>query len=159
MPYDRVERTLLMSPEVEAFLNAEVDEFELEKRARLRADLEGFVAGNVVLASLKPLKKSRECFIARVYPEGDGVWCIRCLAPSPGYRIFGAFAKVDVFVALHVVPRDWLGNFLEEHGFISSWRNEVRRTVRWWVRHFHQYEKLKGAELNEFLSRCLDAAR
>ena len=68
-----------------------------DRGQRLRADIDLFVGGEVVIASFRESEKS--CFLKRLLPPTDAVWEFRSRKPKPGIRIFGRFAAVDCFIA------------------------------------------------------------
>ena len=98
---DRVTRTLLLHPElVEHFDRAH----GVPRLGQLKADLEHFVIGGEITMCMIP-RRHRTAYMGLLQPPNKGTWDIRSLKPSPGIRVFGAFADRDIFVALHWLPR------------------------------------------------------
>lgn len=50
-----------------------------------------------------------EDILKQLRPEKYEHWEFRCRKPAPSIRVFGRFAKPDVFVATHARPRQLLG--------------------------------------------------
>ena len=95
------------SPEPRAFLMCEplrrsidLGKDDADERVRLRwAELEGaistFVAGGYMTERL----------LKQLKPPKFEHWELISRRPSPSLRVFGRFAKPDVFVGTHVMPR------------------------------------------------------
>jgi hypothetical protein len=66
---------------------------------KLQADIDNFILGRAITAALTR-KRHRGSNMARLEPARDEVWEIRVDDANPQLRVFGRFAKVDVFVAL-----------------------------------------------------------
>lgn len=75
------------------------DEKTFRRWAQLEADIGFFVGGGYVTANL----------LKQLKPEKYEHWELISRKPRPSLRVFGRFAKPDVFVGTHVVPRDSLG--------------------------------------------------
>ena len=91
---------LMCRPLVEAIEagKADPDEKARNRWASLVADIAHFVEGGVINEKLmKPLM-----------PEKFEHWELRSCRPRPSLRVFGRFAKPDVFVGTHVMVRDGL---------------------------------------------------
>jgi hypothetical protein len=128
-------RVILMCPEVEEPLNRErTERKEVERWARLEADMSWFVEGGYVNRGLiKQLSKVEE------------IWNIRSTRPSPSLRVFGRFAEPDVFVATHVVERKRLG----AKGS-SEYRAELLRCQTMWNRLF-TFPPFTGKQYNDYV--------
>lgn len=98
---DLAARMMLLHPELSRDLERAA---EIPRIGRLKADLEMFVRGQEVSICMVP-RKHRSAYMGLLEPVRCGTWDIRSRDPSPGIRVFGAFACCDVFVALHWVPR------------------------------------------------------
>jgi hypothetical protein len=154
LPHDPIVRTMLVTKELADFLNEEsASDEQVSRRAALRADLEAFVKGDRISASLDPYRKSKECYIAVTDPVRDAIWSLRCRDPKPSYRLFGAFAERDVLVLFSCRERTLLGGLGD-----WAWRREIRAASAVWMRMF-QYEKLQGDELSEFMTNYVDVGR
>lgn len=84
-----------------------------EKRwNRARQQLDDFIDGlhgeRIFVRSASRRKST--CFMSRLEPDSDEVWEIRVRDPKPGLRLFGSFAKRNVFVALTAAPHECLNN-------------------------------------------------
>ena len=92
---------LMCRPLYEAIEEGRHDHAETARNrwAQLEADIGTFVEGGLVTEKLLKQLKDRKFehweFISR--------------RPSPSLRVFGRFAKPDVFVGTHVVPRKGMG--------------------------------------------------
>ena len=95
----------------------------IERWSRLEADIAHFVEGGLITNNeMKCLDPNR------------GVWELKSCKPKPGLRLFGSFAKVDVFFGTHVVERKTLG---------------AKRDIRWNLTMLH-CEELWGLEMGAF---------
>ncbi|HEY8581197.1 MAG TPA: hypothetical protein VIL72_15015 [Beijerinckiaceae bacterium] len=100
----------LPCPRVFLMARALFDEFHARRRdedpaisarwARLHADIDHFITGGFVTADQ----------IKRLEPAKQEVWELRSPRPRPGLRIFGRFARPDVFLATHAAERKTLGS-------------------------------------------------
>lgn len=70
-----------------------------QRWARLEAAMQFFVEGGFVT----------EDFIKQLRDYKHEHWELRSRSPRPSLRVFGRFARPDVFVGTHVVPRNGLG--------------------------------------------------
>jgi len=86
-------RAMFISPEIKDFLDSKRP---LAQPAR--ADLENFILGATIVAAL--YRDHKYCRMARLDRPADEVWEVRVLDSDPQLRIFGRFARRDVFVAL-----------------------------------------------------------
>ena len=75
------------------------DEKTIKRWAQLEADIGYFVGGGYVTEEL----------LKQLKPEKYGHWELVSRRPRPSLRVFGRFAKPDVFIGTHVVPRARLG--------------------------------------------------
>ena len=86
-------RTMFITPAIQNYLDSDAPLAEAA-----RADLERFILGKLVVASL--YRDHKDGLIARLDKPKDEIWEIRILDSDPQLRIFGRFACPDVFVAL-----------------------------------------------------------
>jgi hypothetical protein len=99
---DEAQRTLLLHP---TLITDMEDVLDHDRRlGRLASDFESFVGGNWISVSLTPFEH-QDAYMGLLDPEADGIFDIRSRSPNPGIRVFGRFAKPDVFVALEWWPR------------------------------------------------------
>lgn len=91
---------MLLSSEIHSELTGPwADKGEEVRWARIRADLDTFVAGGLISVA-RCTFKARTAYIAQLCPATDEIWETRHRDPRPGVRLFGRFAEKDVFVAL-----------------------------------------------------------
>lgn len=99
------QRVVLLAPELQGLIYGPWGCTDAEVRClKLREDLEAFVRGDPVTVSLRPFKAKSANF-ALLDKVVDEIWDVRSRDPSPGLRVLGAFADIDVFVALTCWPR------------------------------------------------------
>ena len=75
------------------------DEKVMRRWAQLESDISHFIEGGFVTEDL----------IKQLKPRTFEHWELRSRKPRPSLRVFGRFAKPDVFVGTHVWRRDLLG--------------------------------------------------
>ena len=75
------------------------DEKVMRRWAQLEADISHFIEGGFVTEDL----------IKQLKPRKFEHWELRSRNPRPSLRVFGRFAKPDVFVGTHVSARRFLG--------------------------------------------------
>lgn len=78
---------------------ADPDEKVRQRWAKLVGDIGHFVEGGLI----------NEGLMKQLKPEKFEHWEVRSRRPKPSLRVFGRFAKPDVFVGTHVQPRINLG--------------------------------------------------
>jgi hypothetical protein len=66
-----------------------------DRWARLEASISYFIEGRYVT----------DDFIKQLKPPKFEHWELKSRKPRPSLRVFGRFAKADIFVGTHVVPR------------------------------------------------------
>jgi len=113
----------------------------------LRADLDRFIGGDVIPVAAKPYR-GKTSYLKRLDPDSDEVWEIRSRDPKPGIRVFGRFARKDVFVALTWEEREpLLGPGSRE------WRDARVACKTEWTKLFPAYEPISsGANFHDYLS-------
>ncbi len=119
--------------------------------ADLRADMDTFLLGDPITVGGPKHKKAYMKPMARTR-DGEGfsnheVWEIRSLDPKPAIRVFGRFAKKDVFVATDWEVRKRLGGF----GSLE-WRREIRRCKHDWRTIFDTRQPHTGAHVDDYIS-------
>jgi hypothetical protein len=151
---DPVERTMLISPEINRLLAGPwAAESEARRANRLRADLERFITGQYVGLCLTPYE-AQPAYMGRLERPEDEVWDIRSVDPSPGLRVFGRFAEVDVFVALTWQPRskDWGGRKALESGKSLNWHFAILECHERWKELFPGFQPVHGSEVRDYVS-------
>jgi hypothetical protein len=133
LPVDPLERRMLLTPDVNALLVGPWRDDKWAKRCgRLHDDLEVFVRGDLISASLTPYKHET-AYLGRLDRPIDEVWDIRSRDPKPAIRVFGRFADCDMFVALTHRERKSLNNR-------NDWRLAVHDAKTRWNRLFHPHD-------------------
>lgn len=156
VPSDPVERTLLLSEEVNGLITGPWRQTGLRYRAgRLRADLEEFVKGERITACLEPFA-AKAAYMGRLHPTADGIWDIRSRDPSPALRVVGLFAETNVFVALRWAPRsvqpEWTDKPPLGDRDSREWRDMLVQCKADWRNLLHFYAPVIGDDIHEYIS-------
>lgn len=141
-------RQMFISDEIRGLFDGPWHIPEWEARCgSLRADLDRFIEGAVIPVAEKPFK-GKTSYLKRLVPDSDEVWEIRSRDPKPGIRVFGRFARKDVFVALTWAEREpLLGPSSRE------WRIARVACKTEWRKLFPAYEPISsGANFHDYLS-------
>ena len=148
-PYAKSVRVIYVTEPIKAFIDGP------ETRAGfLQADLDRFIEGGLITASMIP-RKAGVANMGLLKPPEDGIWDIRSQDPKPSLRLFGGFVRKDVFVGLVMKERKLLGDFLSR-----PWANAVTECNREWQKRFLAYKPFTGDSVHDYLSncRCVDSA-
>jgi hypothetical protein len=138
-----VVRVVYVSAAIKAFLDG------TEARAgRLHADLDRFIEGRILTASLIP-RKAGNANMGLLSPTKYGIWDTRSQDPRPSLRLLGGFASKDVFVGLVLRERRLLGDWLSR-----AWANAVTECRKEWRDRFVAFEPIKGDSVHDYLSNC-----
>ena len=153
---DPVTRTMLISPEIRDLLSGPWEGVSVERRAgRLRADLERFIKGQQIGLCLIPYKAAT-AYMGRLDRPEDEVWDIRSVDPTPGLRVFGRFAEVDVFVALHWAPRSkelcWSEKKALGKGTSLEWHFAILECHEQWEALFPGCPPVHGDNVRDYVS-------
>lgn len=141
------QRALYLSPTVAAWIDGPWSSREWEKRGgQLGADLDHFVAGDLITASLTAADATT-AYMARLDPPSDAVWEIRSRDPKPGIRVLGGFADTDTFVGLVCKTRSPLG-----HKDSDAWTRAINECKAEWRNLFPAYNRLTGEHVHDFIS-------
>jgi hypothetical protein len=154
---DPVERLMAIHPELKADLER-AD--KIPRLGKLKADLEAFMLGQEVTMCFEP-RKHRSAYMGLLEPASRGIWDIRGRDPSPGIRVFGAFAAKDVFVGLHWLPRSRSieGSNKEPLGDDENrWQFAMIETETRWARELPGLRPVIGGKPNELLSKKVRSA-
>lgn len=156
VPGSPTARTMVLSKEVMDLLTEPWPCAAAARRLpRLRADLESFVAGEVISACLVPYK-AKNAYMGRLDKPRDEVWDVRSRDPSPGLRILGRFAEQDVFVGLSCWPRSIVLQYLSRppllDGASKEWSDGIKECKAEWRRLFDPYPAHTGTEVHDYLS-------
>jgi len=153
---DTPRRKLLLSPEIYELISGPYDNKDMARRcARIAADLETFVKGNLVSICMEPFR-AKTAYLAKLSDPDVDVWEIRCQDPRPGFRIIGHFAKRDVFVALKAAPRSKMVPWHPEPPLDAAsspeWKSIIDRSKLEWMSHFPGNSPLTGVNINDYVS-------
>jgi len=156
---DPNERTVLMSSEIHELVSGPWPDGPMGIRCGyLRADLESFVANDVMTVCWDPFK-ARDAKIGRLCPIADEVWDLRSQAPPPGLRVFCRFAEKDVLVALTCRPRSvpvpWLNKLPLLGSNSREWRHAIVECRREWNVLFPAHQPLSGVDLSDYISNAV----
>lgn len=127
------------------------DKFAAERMAFLRADLDRFSTGGQVVVGNK---KHKTCLMKQLEPEDDEIWEIRSREPKPSLRLLGAFAGTNCFLGFYLYDRQSLG---DEHS--KEWRDAIVATKAKWRQHLLTYERHKGPNIHDYISKDAVDAR
>ena len=112
------------------------DALTIRRWAQLEADISYFIEGGYVthdlLKQLEPLKYEH--------------WVLRSRRPRPSLRVLGRFAKPDVFVGTHVVPRGRL-----KGKWSPEWEHEKLVCEDHW-RNAGLAEPFRGARYEDYIT-------
>lgn len=144
-------RRILATPKLMAQIDGTAGGGDRRFVVELRADLDDFLGGKPITvggpkdknAYMKPLLRSK----ADKGFGGHEVWEIRSRDPKPAIRVFGRFARRDVFVATDWEHRAILGGF----GSLL-WRREIRRCKHDWRAVFGTREAHTGGSVHDYIS-------
>lgn len=93
--------------------------------------------------------KAREAHLARLDPPPPEVWEFRITEPARSQvRVFGRFARPNLFVATHIISRHLLGKVGS-----SVWRNALRDCVSAWEALFPGVSPHSGTSLHEYVTQ------
>jgi hypothetical protein len=124
------------------------NEAERIRIGELWADLDYFLDGRRI--DLRPLSSLDEyAHMALLDPASDEVWEIRSVAPRPAIRLFGAFVKQDVFVALTWALRKEL-----RHRYSKEWRAAIQEFKEEWSIYFGRTRPISGSYPDAYLSNA-----
>jgi hypothetical protein len=124
----------------------------------LRADLESFVANDVMTVCWDPFK-AKDAKMGRIDPIADEVWDLRSQAPPPGLRVLCRFAEKDVLVALTCHPRSVPVSWLNKLPLLGSnsreWRDAIVACRREWRVLFPAHQPLSGVDVSDYISNAV----
>lgn len=135
--YRRLFLTQELYEEVFQERDEEKEKDKIIRYARLEVDLSIFV----ISPTLDPY------YLKRLESKDKVVWTIRSVEPDPQLRIFGLFAKKDIFIATHLVERPELDE--------AQYEIEIKRAQRKWRITFPGYDPLASDIPNNLFSGAL----
>lgn len=143
-------RWMFITEEIRSFLIGPWDSTEDQIRAGvLRAYMDEFSKGNPISLDLRPYDKNKAVYMAALDPVEDNVFTIRN-RDKPSIRVFGSFAKKDVFVATVWDYRNNLGGPNSK-----EWRDLRERSKAVWRQLFNQYQSFSGATPDDYASKII----
>ena len=150
-PGGRHPRVILATQELMVDLMATGAQTDPRIVAGLRADLDTFIRGDPITvggprhkhADFKPLARTK----LEIGFSSHEVWEFRSVDPVPAVRVFGRFARRNVFVATHWHYREPLGDF----GSLA-WRREIRRCKHAWNNILGTRSPLHGGHVHDYIS-------
>ena len=142
-------RTLFVSARLNEYFDQKywTDVSVAVRYAQLSADFDRFVTGEMLSIGWEPYQKGDNAFMARIDPVEYGIWSIRSVAPKPALRVFGAFYKEDVFVALSAKFR----TELDGPGG-KKWANAREDAIAMWEKLLPAQQRLIGGSINDFIT-------
>lgn len=154
-PADRVCRTMAVTPEIANLVNGPWLHKKMAARCiQLRIQLEAFVKGQVIGASLTPYGHGI-AYMGRLDKPEDEVWDIRGRDPSPGLRVFGRFADLDLFVAFLCAPRsvrvDWLPREPLKDRTSLEWQFGILECQKQWDELLPKSSPVHGDSINDYI--------
>jgi hypothetical protein len=156
---DPNERTVLMSSEIHDLVSGPWPDGPMGIRCGyLRADLESFVANDVITVCWDPFE-ARDAKMGRLDPITDEVWDLRSQAPPPSLRVFCRFAEKDVLVALTCNPRSvpipWLDRLPLRERRSRERRDAIVKCRREWNVLFPAHQPLSGVDFSDYISTAV----
>jgi hypothetical protein len=155
VPGDSVERHMFISREIRALLDGPWPSRASEVRCgKLRAELETFVVGHQMNVCLRPYE-AQEADMGRLDRPADEVWDFRA-CESPGLRVFGRFADLDVFIALTCWPRSvgipWIDRPFLGARDSQEWKDAITECKFEWRKMFFNYQPISGEDVHDYIS-------
>jgi hypothetical protein len=151
-------RTVLMSQEINQLVSGPWESDLMEDRCyRLRANLEGILAGDPLTVCWKPYEGEPRHQMGRLDKPEEEIWDIRSV-DKPGLRIFFRFAEKDVLVAFTCSPRSvpipWMHRLPLRAWDSKEWKRAKTDTKRRWGILFPAHEPHQGKHLSDYLSNA-----
>jgi hypothetical protein len=138
-------RAMYVSKSIEELLINSWDSPQQEFRwGYVLSDLTVFVRDPWITVAADP-RRAKAAYMARLLPDGDEVWDVRCRDPHPGIRLLGRFAEKNVFIALTWEERLPLGRFESD-----EWKAAISRCATEWNLHFWS-DPLRGNYPDDYL--------
>lgn len=156
---DPVDRCLLISSEIKQLIDGPWPDKEWEKRCNyLRAELESFVKGEEVRLCLEPYEADT-AFMGRLFKPSDEVWDIRSRRMRPSLRVFGRFARRDLFVAFFWSPRSLQLPYSQRLPLgdrdSEEWRLAIKETKAEWRKLFPSFNPIHGESHDIYASNAV----
>lgn len=149
-------RTVLMSQEINDLVSGPWSSDLMEDRCnRLRANLEGILAGDRLTVCWEPYKGRPRHQIGRLDHPSEEVWDIRSV-DKPGLRTLFRFAERDVLIAFTCSPRSVPVPWMHRIPLVNlkDWKRAQTDCKRQWGILFPAHEPHKGSDLSDYLSNA-----
>lgn len=130
-----------LNDELERELN---DPSTAVRTAELFNTFDTFLGGRMITVGTR---NDRDAYMKILEPEADEVWEIRSVDPKPSIRVFGRFARQDVFVATNKGMRTELGGFGSK-----EFRDCMTRCTTEWRKCFQTWRPHTGSRINDYIS-------
>ena len=155
-------RTVLMTSEIaDLICGPWPDSVMGDRCARLRANLETFLAGARMTVCWAPYKGRDHHQLGRLHPIGDGVWDLRSVDPSPGLRLFFCLAEKDVMIVFICSPRSvpvpWLQRPPLGARQSKLWKQAQSECKRQWKHIFPAHTPLVSENPDDCISNTVIA--
>lgn len=150
-------RVMLVHTDIRDILENEAPTLIAERRlGRLSADLEMFVKGGAISMCFENYRHG-DAYMGRYDPSDEGTWAIRSRKPKPGMRVFGRFAKTDIFVALNFEFRSvgvsWSDKKPLGPGDSIEHQFAMIEAEQRWNENFPGTEAIKGEDIHDYISK------
>lgn len=154
---DPERRAMLLHIDIRDLLACRPDNLRKERKiGRLRADLQMFVKGELISMCFEPFQHKKTSYMGRYDPVEESTWAIRSRDPNPGMRIFGRFAKKNVFIALNYEFRSVQPKWSNKKplGDKHSLEHQLAmiETKERWKHLFNGIEPVKGEDCHDYIS-------
>jgi hypothetical protein len=154
-------RTVLMTPEINDLVSGPWSNDLMEDRCnRLRANIEGILAGDRLNVCWEPYEGEVRHQIGRLAKPEEEVWDIRSV-DKPGLRTFFRFAEFDVLVLFTCSPRSipipWMPRLPLLDRKSKRWKRAKTDCKRQWSVLFPAHEPHKGEHLCDYLSNAFSS--
>jgi len=114
-----------------------------------RSIMDTFVSGKLISVA-RGRNNRKHTFMGHLDPQTDGMWTMKPSKPSPGIRIFGQFAKRDLFIAL-----DWEDRLYLEDYNSRLWKRAIRNCKQKWATLFNPYTPVTEDNSHAYLSNII----
>jgi hypothetical protein len=121
---------------------------EADRAMELRAEIDWFIDGKTIY--VRPdCEEGTKALLARLHPASDEVWEFRSIKPKPSLRVFGTFARKNIFIASNWEYRTYLGAEDSE-----EWAEAITQFKSIWQNSFPSLDPLHGSYPNDYLSHA-----
>jgi hypothetical protein len=154
-------RTVLMSQEIHDLVSGPWTNDLMEDRCnRLRANLEGILAGDQLNVCWEPYEGAVRHQIGRLDKPAEEIWDVRSV-DQPALRAFFRFAEFNVLILFTCSPRSvpvpWMHRLPLLGRKSKEWKRAKTECRRQWGILFPAHEPHKGDSLNDYLSNAISS--